>query len=138
MAQESERVRGSFFTHYLSTGLRGAADADKNGLVTLQEAYRFAFEETLARTEATLYGAQHAAYDIQLAGVGDLVLTELRRSTAQIILPEDIRGRIYLRDTRGHLLAGARSQPQRRRQPGQDHRPAAAQRAGRCLSRHRR
>lgn len=105
VAQESERVRGSFFTHYLSTGLRGAADADKNGLVTLQEAYRFAFEETLARTEATLYGAQHAAYDIQLAGVGDLVLTELRRSTAQIILPEDIRGRIYLRDTRGHLLA---------------------------------
>lgn len=105
VAQESERVRGSFFTHYLSTGLRGAADADKNGLVTLQEAYRFAFEETLARTEATLYGAQHAAYDIQLAGVGDLVLTELRRSTAQIILPEEIRGRIYLRDTRGHLLA---------------------------------
>ena len=105
VAQESERVRGSFFTHYLSTGLRGAADADRNGLVTLQEAYRFAFEETLARTEATLYGAQHAAYDIQLAGVGDLVLTELRRSTAQILLGPEIRGRLYLRDTRGHLVA---------------------------------
>lgn len=105
VAQESERVRGSFFTHYLSSGLRGAADADRNGLVTLQEAYRFAFEETLARTEATLYGAQHAAYDIQLAGVGDLVLTELRRSTAQILLGPEIRGRIYLRDTRGHLVA---------------------------------
>lgn len=105
VAQESERVRGSFFTHYLTTGLRGAADADRNGLVTLQEAYRFAFEETLARTEATLYGAQHAAYDIQLAGVGDLVLTELRRSTAQILVGSDIRGRIYLRDTRGHLVA---------------------------------
>ncbi|HNN93277.1 MAG TPA: caspase family protein [Pseudomonadota bacterium] len=118
VAQESERVRGSFFTHYLSTGLRGAADADKNGLVTLQEAYRFAFEETLARTEATLYGAQHAAYDIQLAGVGDLVLTELRRSTAQIILPEDVRGRIYLRDTRGHLLAELDRSPSATGNPG--------------------
>lgn len=105
VAQESERVRGSFFTHYLTSGLRGAADADRNGLVTLQEGYRFAFEETLARTEATLYGAQHAAYDIQLAGVGDLVLTELRRSTAQIVIGPEIRGRIYLRDTRGHLVA---------------------------------
>lgn len=105
VAQESERVRGSFFTHYLTSGLRGAADSDRDGVVTLQEAYHFAFDETLARTEATLYGAQHAAYDIQLSGIGDLVLTDLRRSSAQIALGDEIHGRVYLRDIRGHLVA---------------------------------
>jgi hypothetical protein len=39
--------------------------------VTLNEAYRFAFDETLARTETTSGGPQHAAYDISLAGTGD-------------------------------------------------------------------
>ena len=34
-AQESQALGGSFFTHHLETGLRGAADADGDGLVTL-------------------------------------------------------------------------------------------------------
>ena len=46
-AQESERLRGSFFTHALLSGLRGAADASGDGRVTLNEAYQFAFQETL-------------------------------------------------------------------------------------------
>ena len=49
-AQESERLRGSFFTHALLTGVRGAADASGDGKVTLGEAYQFAFNETLAQT----------------------------------------------------------------------------------------
>ena len=59
-AQESDRIGGSFFTHFLVTGLRGAADADSDKRVTLDEAYRFAFDETLARTEAIGGGPQHA------------------------------------------------------------------------------
>src|SRR4029453_1016686 len=47
-AQESERLRGSFFTHALLSGLRGAADVSDDGKVTLNEAYQFAFQETLA------------------------------------------------------------------------------------------
>lgn len=104
-AQESDRVGGSFFTHYFTTGLRGAADVDGDRLITLTEAYQFAFDETLARTEATRGGAQHAAYDIQLAGSGDLVMTDLRETTARLELSEAVGGRIAVRNASGNLVA---------------------------------
>jgi len=104
-AQESDRVGGSFFTHYFTTGLRGAADADGDRLITLSEAYAFAFDETLARTEATRGGAQHAAYDIQLAGSGDLVMTDLRETSARLELSEAIGGRVAVRTAGGALAA---------------------------------
>lgn len=104
-AQESDRIRGSFFTHYLVTGLRGAADINRDHLVTLNEAYQFAFDETLARTEGTRGGPQHAAYEIQLAGSGDLVMTDLRQSTATVELAADIGGRVFIRDQHGNLEA---------------------------------
>ncbi len=50
-SQESDRLGGSYFTHHLVSGLRGAADTTHDGRVTLNEAYQFAFHETLARTE---------------------------------------------------------------------------------------
>src|SRR5204863_7883896 len=46
-AQESDRIRASYFTHYLISGFRGAADTSGDGKVTLNEAYQFAFNETL-------------------------------------------------------------------------------------------
>ena len=49
-SQESDGLGGSYFTHNLVSGLRGAADASHDGRVTLSEAYQFAFDETLART----------------------------------------------------------------------------------------
>lgn len=104
-AQESDRIGGSFFTHFLVTGLRGAADFDGDRQVTLNEAYRFAFDETLARTETTAGGPQHAAYDIQLAGTGDLVMTDLRKTSAKLEIASDISGRLYVRDRRGKLAA---------------------------------
>ena len=104
-AQESDRIGGSFFTHFLVTGLRGAADADSDKRVTLDEAYRFAFDETLARTEASAGGPQHAAYDIQLTGTGDLVFTDLRKTSAKLEIAAGVVGRIYVRDRRGSLAA---------------------------------
>jgi hypothetical protein len=103
-AQESDRVGASFFTHFLVSGLRGAADFSGDGRVTLNEAYRFAFDETLARTADTHAGPQHAAYDIQLVGTGDLVMTDLRQPAAALHLPKDLAGRMYLRDARGNLV----------------------------------
>ncbi len=113
-AQESDRIGASFFTHYLISGLRGAADVTGDGLVTLNEAYAFAFQETLASTEKTQYGPQHPAYDINLTGSGDLVLTDLRNASAGLAVSEDVSGRMYVRDERGLLavelnkLAGQR------------------------------
>ena len=56
VAQESDRIGASFFTHYLVSGLRGAADVNRDRRVTLQEAFQFAAQETLARTEKTQGG----------------------------------------------------------------------------------
>ncbi|RKG90910.1 caspase family protein, partial [Corallococcus sp. CA053C] len=103
-SQESDRLGGSFFTHHLVSGLRGAADVTHDGRVSLTEAYQFAFHETLARTERTQGGAQHPNYDIELAGTGDLVMTDLRATTAGLILTEPLEGRLYVRDAVGTLV----------------------------------
>ncbi|MDD5308042.1 MAG: caspase family protein [Deltaproteobacteria bacterium] len=104
-AQESDMVGGSFFTHYLVSGLRGAADTSRDGRVTLSEAYGFAFNETLARTEKTMAGAQHPNYDFQLAGSGDVVLTDLRGTSAGLVIPKGMQGRFFIRDAQGRLVA---------------------------------
>jgi hypothetical protein len=110
-AQESDRIGAAVFTHYLLSGLRGAADLSRDGRVTLAEAYQFAFHETLGRTERTAAGPQHPAYDIQLAGTGDLVLTDLRAHGASLVLEDQIAGRVFVRDGAGRLLVELRKEP---------------------------
>lgn len=110
-AQESDRIGAAFFTHYLLSGLRGAADTSRDGLVTLAEAYQFAFHETLGRTERSAAGPQHPAYDIQLAGTGDLVLTDVRATGAHLVIDEKVAGRLYVRDGAGRLLVELRKEP---------------------------
>lgn len=104
-SQESDHLQASFFTHYLVTALRGAADADTDGRITLNEAYQFAFNQTLARTEQTQSGAQHPSYDMQLAGAGDLVLSDIRNTSATLILGPSLQGTIYVRAKIGRLAA---------------------------------
>jgi hypothetical protein len=103
-AQESDKIKASFFTHHLIAGLRGAADVSQDQVVTLNEAYQYTFKETLAQTEKTQHGPQHPSYDIQLSGTGDLVLTDLREVTASLIIEENILGRIYIRNPKGDLI----------------------------------
>jgi caspase domain-containing protein len=104
-AQESERLRGSFFTHALVSGLRGAADVTGDGKVTLNEAYQFAFNETLVQTTPTQAGAQHPAYDIKMAGTGDVVMTDVRENSASLVLAEDYEGRFVVVSGKRHLVA---------------------------------
>jgi hypothetical protein len=103
-AQESDRIRASYFTHYLVSGFRGAADASGDGLVTLNEAYQFAFTETLGRTVDSKGGAQHPSYDINLSGAGDVVITDVRRTTARLVLPEALEGRLFIRNSAQRLV----------------------------------
>ncbi len=110
-AQESDRVGAAFFTHYLLSGMRGAADANRDQRVTLNEAYQFAYAETLQRTETSRAGAQHPSYDIQLAGTGDLVMTDLHASNSRLVLSRELAGRIYIRDGVGRLVVELRKEP---------------------------
>ena len=103
-AQESSALGGSFFTHYLVSGLRGAADQSGDGRVTLTEAYRFAYDETLGRTVSTLGGAQHASYGFEMQGAGDYVLTDLEQIDATLVVGPPIAGRLFIRDEGQHLV----------------------------------
>lgn len=99
VAQESDSIGRSFFTHYLVSGLRGAADTSGDGRVTLNEAYQFAFHETLGRTTETQAGTQHPSYDINLSGTGDVVMTDVRVTSAVLLLGEELSGRFFIRNS---------------------------------------
>lgn len=92
-AQESDQLRGSFFTHYLLSGLRGAADSG-DGDVSLDEAYRYAYDRVVDRTGGTVNGAQHPNYDYRINGEGQLPLTHLTQGRSTATLPPELDGAI--------------------------------------------
>jgi hypothetical protein len=103
-SQESDLLKGSFFTHYLVSGIRGAADLIPDGRVTLNEAYQFTFNETLAETTKTMGGPQHPYYDIEMSGTGDVVITDIRKGSAILVLEPEISGRIFIHDRKNSLV----------------------------------
>jgi hypothetical protein len=89
VAQESASLGGSFFSHHLEVALRGAADDDADGRVTLTEAFRYTSARTSAQTSGTAVGPQHPTYAFKMSGRGDVVLADLRRAEARLIMPPD-------------------------------------------------
>ncbi|HET9751788.1 MAG TPA: caspase family protein, partial [Myxococcales bacterium] len=76
-SQESDDIKGSFFSHALISGLLGAADENGDGRVTLDEAYRYAYDATLRASSRTLAGLQHPTFQYEVRGQGNLVLSTL-------------------------------------------------------------
>jgi hypothetical protein len=103
-SQESDLIQSSFFTHYLISGMRGAADISQDGRITMNEAYQFAFNETLAQTTKTISGPQHPYTDIQMSGRGDVVMTDVRRASVILTLGEEIFGQIFIHDRDDRLV----------------------------------
>jgi hypothetical protein len=87
-ALESSEVMGSYFTHNFISGLRGAADTSGDKLVTLAEAYRYAYDRTVSATAMLPVGAQHPNYDFRLSGQGELVLASLLKPSSVLVLPD--------------------------------------------------
>ena len=92
-AQESESLRGGFFTHYLLSGMRGAADAD-DGVVELEELYQYTYDRVVEVTGRTGAGTQHPRKDYNLSGEGSLELTNLRHADALLLLRDEDIGQI--------------------------------------------
>jgi hypothetical protein len=86
-SQEWDSLAGSLFTHHWLTGLRGDADAQGDGQVTLAEAYAYAYRRTVAGA------SQHPSFDIDLAGTGEVVLTEPKVARSALIFPAPLEGR---------------------------------------------
>lgn len=75
MAQESDQLGGSVFTHFFRVGLSGLADRDRDGSVSLVEAFDYVSERTLAATIGTTTGPQHPTFRLDIAGRNDVMLT---------------------------------------------------------------
>ncbi|MCA9544587.1 MAG: hypothetical protein KC613_09355, partial [Myxococcales bacterium] len=103
-SQESDRLGGSFFSHHFVNGMRGAADRNEDGEVTLAEAYGYAYDETIRSSGKTLE-LQHPTYAWDLKGRGELVLTRLaadRQHSGTVRLAEPA---VYLVTANGRLAA---------------------------------
>jgi len=107
-SQESDRIKGSYFTYALLNGMRGAADMTGDGKVSVSEAYQYAFNETLQYTQNTRAGTQHPNRDMNLVGTGDVIMTDLRETSAALLLDINLEGRFFIRDKNGNLFAELR------------------------------
>jgi hypothetical protein len=104
LSQESEQLRGSYFTHHLLVGMRGAGDANGDGEVSIDEAYRYAYHQTLLATAETAVGGQHVTLEVDLKGHGEVPLSFPRQATATITLPAPLEGEALV-STRGPKAA---------------------------------
>lgn len=98
-AFESDELEASVFSSALVSGLRGAADDSGDGRVSLEEAYRYAYELTVARTAGSLLGAQHPSFDWSVRGRDQLVLTWLEHAESALVLPRESEGLYVVRST---------------------------------------
>lgn len=103
-AHEDPGLRGGIFTHYFVSGLRGAADRDRNGRVTLGELYRYTYIRTLERTILSAYGPQRARVRKQISGEGQWVMASLRRPKSWLLLQKELTGAFYIWNTRRDTL----------------------------------
>ncbi|MBL8915229.1 MAG: caspase family protein [Archangium sp.] len=92
-AQEWDVLSGSLFTHHLISGLRGDADTDSDGRVSLMESYAYAERRTVANS---VDQGQHPEFAVALEGSSDVVLTSLSNGRARVTLDETMEGRFVL------------------------------------------
>ncbi len=104
LSQESEQLRSSYFTHNLLVGLRGAGDENGDGQVSLDEAYRYAYHQTLLATAETAVGGQHVTFEADLKGHGEVALSYPRAATSAIILPAWLQGQTLVENKRAHVV----------------------------------
>lgn len=96
LSQESDFLRSSYFTHHLLVGLRGAADDNGDGRVSLDEAYRYTYHHTLVATAATAVGSQHVSVEVDLKGQGEIPLSFPQPTSTTITLPAAAEGQVLV------------------------------------------
>lgn len=105
-SQESDVIGASYFSYHLATGLLGSADTTNDGRVSLNEAYAWAYERTVASTAESAAGPQHPTFSFDLAGNGDLVLTDVAERREGLRIPASApAGTYFVIDGRGVVVA---------------------------------
>lgn len=86
-AQESDELGGALFTHHWVQGLRGAADVNGDGRVTLDESYAYAHGQTLLRSSRGSGVYQRPSMRLDLRESAPVVLTHTQLLRAELELP---------------------------------------------------
>ncbi len=96
-AQESDELQGAIFTHAWINGLRGAADANGDARVTLDESFAFAHSQTLIRSAKSSGVLQKPEAEVRLREGGPVVLTQTATKMATLSLPQarDVHFLVY-------------------------------------------
>ena len=84
-AYEVKTLGGSIFTSHWIMALRGAGDRNRDGQVTLFEAYNYAYDRTSGYSAETLDRPQHPSFQMDLTGARDVTLARLLHSTTGIL-----------------------------------------------------
>jgi hypothetical protein len=104
LSQESDQLRSGYFTHNLLVGMRGAGDLNGDGQVSIDEAYRYAYHQTLLATAETAVGGQHVSLEVDLKGHGEVPLSFPRAATAAIVLPAEMEGQTLVEDRKARAV----------------------------------
>ncbi len=91
IAREADSFGGGVFTQALLSGLRGSADTNGDGQISLEEAYAYARTQTITDTAAAS-SIQRPEHRYDLEGVGEVVLTRIPSRAAGLLFPEELEG----------------------------------------------
>ncbi len=114
-AQESDELQGAIFTHAWLNGLRGAADANGDARVTLDESFAFAHSQTMIRSAKSSGVLQKPEAVVTLREAAPVVLTQTGTRLATLSLPQakDAHFLVYSAGAKS-VLSELWSSPERR------------------------
>lgn len=104
-SQESDYLGHSIFSFYFMNGLKGMADLSGDKRVTVDEAYKYAYRQTVAATVHSAGGIQHPGYLFDYRGKGDIVLADMTGTATGIILDRGITGQVAILDPTKQVVA---------------------------------
>jgi hypothetical protein len=107
-------LESSIFSRHLTSGLRGAADKDADGMVTLDEVFHYAHLNTQAEAASLNAGEQVPQIrNLEFQGAGPIILTWLKRARAHLTLPPGQDICFITNADEKHLIADGRAAPER-------------------------
>ncbi len=114
-AQESDELQGAIFTHTWLNGLRGAADANGDARVTLDESFAFAHSQTVIRSAKSSGVLQKPEAVVTLRELAPVVITQTAPKMAKVSLPavKDAHFVVYAAGSKS-VLSEVWSSPERR------------------------
>jgi hypothetical protein len=102
---ESDEYHGALFTLHWTAGMRGAADENADGQISLEEAYSYAYTQTLNSTLLSPSGAQHPTFRWEVSGRQDVILARLQGTTSLTLRAQEDGDFVLFDSGERHIVA---------------------------------